>query len=135
MKLVNAGLSSCTEAYNRLKNGDVFYDKKTLSRIHYAASYLATGDTPFRLDSQPLMSVWSDIVSWREEKPEPEWKPCLCWVSNFELGKAKSADAVVITERMKATAVSDQGFKSRNGLIWKYATPMTREEVEKYINE
>ena len=128
MKLVNAGLRSCTEAYDRLKNGDVFYDKKTLSRIHYDAGYLGPGDTPFRLDSQPLMSVWSDIGSWREEKPEPEWKPCLCWVSDRRKDRR---EAVAIVKEQISAGI----FRAISGSQWAFATPMTREEVEKYINE
>jgi len=126
MKLVNAGLTSDIEVYDRLKNGDVFYTSDGRTRIYYDASYLAKGDTPFRFGNRPLMCTWSYFSHWLKEESEPEWKPCFCWVADSS-SESKVIDIIITNE--------NSGFRSITGCCWKYAIPLTREEAEKYINE
>ena len=126
-KYVNAGIKSQIDLAQRLLDGEVFYD---------------SNETSIEIDREgagdPFKSV-ARCVGWNffrglTVKKEIEWYedpdsfPCLCWVDHFDKnprGDKHEADIIIGYE--------DRCYvPQRDGTPWRYATPVTDEELKEF---
>ena len=125
MKLINANIKSKKELAQRLIEGEVFYTHAG-NKVFYDGAMC----NPFRWEGWVLNEIWEDFrplqkkVSWQEEIPE---QGVLCWV-----GDKGGVNMVVATIIITFSELEEFSYKSIDDR-WKYATPLTNEEVEKYV--
>ena len=126
IKRVNAGLTSESELYKRLFDGEIFYTA-TGSKLYYSEPYALKGETPFRFDDKYLAGI-ATMYELLLSEVDVEWydvitKPVLCWVSDSS-SKRKIFSALITSY----TTGSNLPFKA--GVYnWKYATPVTPEDL------
>lgn len=132
----NAGLKSTEEdikqALKRMIDGEVFYYEDQPVRFHLdrlmsgAIRCFSTGIKV--LDRYELRNLdkWQVRVDWRENIGEGVW--CWCWWVYLDEIRPHP-------ELIKQYVGKGQEFPyiDSYGTGWKYAEPMAREEVEKYI--
>lgn len=89
-------------------------------KLHYNDTYM----NPFRCGGDSMNTTWeeygevTEIKEWYEEP----FKPCLCWV------KASTGDKDIV--RVIGNYNKETGyFETVAGGGWKYAAPMTKDEV------
>ena len=126
IKRVNAGLTSKSELYKRLFDGEVFYTELG-GKLYYDELYITRGETPFRLGESYLAGIATRYALLLSEV-DVEWydvitKPVLCWVSDSSSNR--NTYSTLITSYNKGANLP---FKA--GVYnWKYATPVTPEDL------
>ena len=121
--LKNAGIKSKAEAVQRLVAGEVFYYKGLELRFDPVFTH------PFRAGEGDLTQSWRYCTEW---EVKPEWyedlgEGVLCWVWD---GNEETRQPRVIT---KYDPEYDCKFRLMSGIRFEHATPMTSEEVKKFL--
>ena len=111
------------EAVDRLRAGERFECEDWI--IRYDSSSIGS---PFRADGDELKAFWLNLEDWQ---PIQEWhetvspeNPRLCWVWDDAACHSGKVFAVKIIRR-----VVSRGYENGNGTIWKFATPVTPEDL------
>jgi hypothetical protein len=121
--LKNAGIQSTTEAVQRLVVGEVFYYKGLELRFDPSLPH------PFRNGESALVRGWDHYKQW--EVPcqwyEALGEGVLCWVWN---GNEMERQLRIVTWYDPSY---DSRFRLRSGAWVEHATPMTSEEVKKFL--
>lgn len=130
-KYVNAGLKSKAEAIKRLLDGEVFF--RDNCKIYYdeTTDYANPFIIENEFDKEVLNLSWATYSKWTIQVI-PRWydnlgEGILCWASNDENDENGWVEKIVTGY--------DEGFiypfNTRLNR-WKYARPMTKEEITKY---
>ena len=133
-KFKNAGFKNTEEdikqALKRMIDGEVFYYEDQPVRFHLdrlmsGAIHCFNMDIK-RLDQYELYNLdkWQVKVDWCENIGEGVW----CWVADLP-------DNELHPELIKQYRGEERPYPyiDSYGTVWRYAEPMTREEVGKYI--
>lgn len=129
MKLVNAGIKSKRELAERLMAGEEFF---TLGGALISYEENASG-SPFRFRVKDgLHDVWNSYESLQKEASwyENIEKPILCWASDYKGQNNKLQGKLYLISTY--TGESSYPFSGTDETIWKYATPVTQEEVDQW---
>ena len=119
LKLVDANLKSEKEFANRMMDGEVFYYKGFSHR--FFNGYFSR----VKLDERLILPI--DFGRYKEMLIEAKWdddikKPILCWVSDIS-GNEKNFAALIIGK------CGEGYYFEADGARWKYATPVTAEDL------
>lgn len=138
MNLKPAGIKTIREAIERLMDGEVFYSPEGWKIIYDDKNMLCDTDrcSPFKLIkdsgwSEPINGLWERVSSWQVEC---EWEDdigdgVLCWVSDCNRIPCKHDYLRFITVYDKNR---DYPYRSKE-VGYRFATPLTLEEVKQYI--
>lgn len=121
MKLVNANLKSAKEFANRMMDGEVFY----FNDWEYAY-YPHEGGFYKHLPSHK-MHVHVCLCLYEDIQIEAKWyedieKPVICWVSDNSREERDCVDLIIAKVK---------GGYYTGGTYWKYATPVTADDLYK----
>ncbi len=122
--LKNAGIKSKTEAAQRLINGEKFYWGGL------EMSFDPSRTNPFRAEESDLTGYWYYYKKWEVKF---EWyddlgEGVLCWVWD---GNEEPRRRVGVVTRYVSESVFK--FSLKSGAWVEHATPMTSEEVKKFL--
>lgn len=141
MKFKPAGIKTIREAINRLMNGEVFYSPEGYEdyEIIYDDVSVKCGKdsyNPFKVlrgngRSEPVNYLWEKVSDWQTKC---KWEDdigdgVLCWVSDSNRTPCKHDYLRFITAHNKS---EDYPYRSKEA-GYRFATPLTLEEVKKYI--
>ena len=137
MKFKPAGIKTVREAIERLMNGEVFYSPEGCEIIYDDVSVECGGDrySPFKIRcdgrSESVNYLWERVSDWQIEH---KWEDdigdgVLCWVSDCNRIPCKHDYLRLITVYDKN---SDYPYRSKE-VGYRFATPLTLEEVKQYI--
>ena len=126
IKRVNAGITSRSDLYKRLFNGEIFYTRVG-GKLYYSEPYSIIGESPCRFDETYLAGIattydllLSEVkIEWYDDITES----VLCWVSDLN-PTAKRYTTLIISYDKEP----HYSFKAR-AHDWKYATPVTPEDL------
>jgi len=121
--LKNAGIKSTTEAVQRLVAGEVFYWEGY--KVHFDPSRTP----PFRWGPGGISTAWDNCTQWdvKSEWYDDLGEGVLCWVWN---GNEMERQLRIVTWYDPSY---DSRFRLRSGAWVEHATPMTSEEVKKFL--
>jgi len=137
MRLKPAGIKTIREAIERLMNGEVFYSPEGCKIIYDDANVRCNIDSsnPFKVRrnarSEPINILWEKVFDWQTKYT---WEDdigdgVLCWVSDYNRTPDKNDFLRVIKEYDKSR---DYPYRSKEK-GYRFATPLTLEEVKQYI--
>ena len=138
MKLKPAGIKTIREAIERLMNGEVFYSPEGHEIIYDDVNVECSPIhvNPFKVvrsdgRAEPINLLWEKLSDW---KIEYKWENdigdgVLCWVSDCNRIPCKHDYLSFITVYDKN---SDYPYRSKE-VGYRFATPLTLEEVKQYI--
>ena len=137
MKLKPAGIKTVREAIERLMNGEIFYSPGGCKIIYDDVSVECGPDmySPFKVRgngrSEHVNYLWEKVSDWQIEC---KWENdigdgVLCWVNDFNRTPGKHDYLRFITAYDKN---SDYPYRSKE-VGYRFATPLTLEEVKQYI--
>jgi len=117
----------------RHKWADLIIDWAEGAEIQFSSVRNTDDEGWYDCTDTPLWN--SELFKFRRKPKEPDWwenipeHGVLCWVSDIDETIRNN-----IIERITSfvNEYSYHGFRSKTGAAWKYATPLTNEEIERF---
>ena len=137
MNLKPAGIKTVREAIERLMNGEIFYSPEGWEIVYDEVNIECSGDRygPFKVRgngrSKAVNYLWEKVSDWQIEC---KWEDdigdgVLCWVSNFAIVPGNGNRLRLI---VKYYAGEHYPYETDEQCWYKYAIPLTSEELKRY---
>ncbi len=133
MKLKNAGLESIDEFIAGMDNGIKYYYDECV--FYYRKSSIFDGKSPYvREHNEDIKSININFKNFKKMKIEKNWEDDLpskkgiaCFVSDFTKKPSFGNPIKVVNNKVK---IGDKlYFNDKDGIIWSYATPMSKDYI------